>query len=66
MECVNSKYGWYRHEMDLGKLEGTPVLSFTFPDVLKPNAPSEKYLNVIRITPKKGTAPIYSDKHQVI
>lgn len=49
MECGNSKYGWYRHEMDLGNLEGKPVVSFTSPDVLEPNALSEKYLNVIRI-----------------
>jgi len=48
MECGNSKYGWYRHEMDFRKLEGIPVRSFTSPDVLVSNAPSEKYLNVIR------------------
>jgi len=39
MECGN-KYGWYRHEMDLGNLDGIPVRSFTSPDILEPNAPS--------------------------
>src|SRR5665648_187351 len=48
MECGKSKYGWYRHEMDFGNLDSIPVRSFTSPDILEPNAPSEKYLNVIR------------------
>jgi len=35
--------------MDLGNLEGIPVRRFTSPNVLETNAPSDKYLNVIRI-----------------
>jgi len=49
MECGSSETGWYRHEMNLGSLEGIPVRSFTSPNVLEPNPPSDKYLNVIRI-----------------
>jgi len=49
MECGGSETGWYRHEMNFGSLDGIPVRSFTSPDILEPNPPSDKYLTVIRL-----------------
>jgi len=40
---------WYAcYGSNLGSLDRIPVLSFTSPDILEPNPPSDKYLSVIR------------------
>lgn len=51
----------YTHALNLGELEGMPIVSFTSPVVFEPDTPSKRYLDVIRtglteIWPELGTA----------
>ena len=54
----------YCYALNLGKLEGMPIVSFTSPILFHPRIPSKSYLDVIRTGLKEIWSELGTDEHE--